>query len=467
MSQEKYDLVVIGAGPGGYVAAIRAGQLGLKVACIEKEKALGGTCLNVGCIPSKALLESSEHYHLAQSEFAEHGILTDVTLNLGKMMERKSKIVSGLTDGIRGLFKKNKVDSYYGLGKVVDANTVQVTDADGNSQTLNTEKILLATGSTPVDIPAFPIDERRIVSSTGALALPEVPKHLVVIGGGVIGLELGSVWKKLGSEVTVIEFQDRVLPPMDADLSKQMQQILKKEKYNLHLQTAVQSVSYLDDNTLKVVAEGKKGAVEIECDVVLVSVGRRPFSDGLGLDEAGVVRNDRGFVEVDHNYQTNVPGIYAIGDLIPGPMLAHKAEEDGVACVERMCNIAAHVDYNLVPGVVYTHPEVASVGLTEAQVKESGRAYKVGKFPFMASGRARTLNDTRGFVKILADKESDQVLGVHMIGPKVSELIAEVVLAMEFHASAEDIARTCHAHPTLSESVKEAALAVDGNALHM
>lgn len=463
----EYDLVVIGAGPGGYVAAIRAAQLGMKVACIEKQSTLGGTCLNWGCIPSKALLDSSELFYQANHEFKDHGIEAKVKLDLEKMMQRKLKVVSSLTEGIVGLFKKNGVDRYDGFGKLASANEVEVTSSDGAVQTLKASKILLATGSVPVDIASFPIDEKRIVSSTGAIALPEVPDHLVVIGGGVIGLELGSVWRRLGARVTVVEFMDRILPGNDKDISKQMQSILKKEGFDFHLNTKVESVEYLNDNQLKLTGSGKKGSVEIECDVVLVSVGRKPFADGLGLEQVGILRDERGFVAVDDNYQTNIQGIYAIGDLIPGPMLAHKAEEDGVACVERMHGIAAHVDYNLVPGVVYTHPEVASVGLTEQECKDKNIKIKVGKFPFAATGRARALNETRGFVKILADATSDRVLGVHMIGPRVSELIAEAVTAMEFHASSEDIARTCHAHPTLSEAVKEAALDVETRAVHI
>ena len=463
----EYDLVVVGAGPGGYVAAIRAAQLGMKVACIEKQSTLGGTCLNWGCIPSKALLDSSELFYQANHEFKDHGIEAKVKLDLEKMMQRKLNVVSSLTEGIVGLFKKNGVDRYDGFGKLASANEVEVTSSDGSVQVLKASKILLATGSVPVDIASFPIDEKRIVSSTGAIALPEVPDHLVVIGGGVIGLELGSVWRRLGARVTVVEFMDRILPGNDKDISKQMQSILKKEGFDFHLNTKVESVEYLNDNQLKLTGSGKKGSVGIECDVVLVSVGRKPFADGLGLEQVGILRDERGFVAVDDNYQTNIQGIYAIGDLIPGPMLAHKAEEDGVACVERMNGIAAHVDYNLVPGVVYTHPEVASVGLTEQECKDKNIKIKVGKFPFAATGRARALNETRGFVKILADATSDKVLGIHMIGPRVSELIAEAVTAMEFHASSEDIARTCHAHPTLSEAVKEAALDVEKRAIHI
>lgn len=463
----QYDLVVVGAGPGGYVAAIRAAQLGMKVACVEKQPTLGGTCLNWGCIPSKSLLDSSELFYQANHEFHEHGIDVKAKLDLQKMMQRKLKVVAGLTEGIVGLFKKNKVDRLEGHGRLISANEVEVISENGDKQVLKTSKILLATGSVPVDIPSFPIDEKRIVSSTGAIALPEVPKHLVVIGGGVIGLELGSVWRRLGADVTVVEFMDRILPFNDKDISRQMHSILKKEGFNFHLNTKVEAVDYLDDNHLRVKASGKKGAIEIDSDVVLVCVGRKPFSEGLGLDEIGVTKDTRGFVQVDGNYQTNISGVFAIGDLIPGPMLAHKAEEDGVACVERMNGIAAHVDYNLVPGVVYTHPEVACVGLTEEQCKEQKIKTKTGKFPFAATGRARALNEVRGFVKVVADAQSDKVLGVHMIGPRVSEMIGEVVTAMEFHASSEDIARTCHAHPTLSEAIKEAALDVDNRALHM
>jgi dihydrolipoamide dehydrogenase len=464
---EEFDLVVIGAGPGGYVAAIRAAQLGMKVACVEKEKSLGGTCLNVGCIPSKALLDSSELFQMSQQEFESHGIKVNAMLDLDRMMKRKVEIVKSLTMGIQGLFKKNKVSSFMGLGSVKSADTVSIIDSQGKETLLKTKKILLATGSVPVSIPAFPIDEKRIVSSTGALSFPEVPGHLVVIGGGVIGLELGSVWHRLGAKVTVIEFLDRLLPGMDRDCSKLMLQILKKEGIEIHLQTKVESVSYVDDCSLKVQATGKSTNLEIDCDTVLVAVGRRPFSEGLGLQEAGIEKDERGFVKVDSHFQTNVNGIYAIGDLIEGPMLAHKAEEDGVACVEGMAGMAVHHDYSRVPSVVYTHPEVAGVGLTEEEALEKGFEIKTAKFPFQATGRARALGETRGFVKVIAEKKKDEILGVHMIGPRVSELIAEAVLAMEYRASAEDIARTCHAHPTLSEAFREAALAVDSRAIHM
>lgn len=462
-----YDLVIIGAGPGGYVAAIRAAQLGMKVACVEKQATLGGTCLNWGCIPSKALLDSSELFYQANHEFQEHGIQVEAKLDLEKMMQRKLSVVSSLTEGIVGLFKKNGVDHYEGHGKLLSAKEVQVESENRETMILKTSKVLLATGSVPIDIPSFPIDEKRIVSSTGAIALPEVPEHLVVIGGGVIGLELGSVWRRLGSKVSVVEFMDRILPTNDKDISRQMQSILKKEGFAFHLNTKVESVEYINDNQLLVKASGKKGTTEIHCDVVLVCVGRKPFSEGLGLEQLGIFKDDRGFVVVDENFQTNVADVYAIGDLIPGPMLAHKAEEDGIACVERIKGMAAHVNYNLVPGVVYTHPEVACVGLSEEQCKEMKINVKIGKFPFAATGRARALNETRGFVKIIADATSDKVLGVHMIGPRVSELIAEVVTAMEFHASSEDIARTCHAHPTLSEAIKEAALDVEDRAVHI
>ena len=463
---ENFDLVVVGAGPGGYVAAIRAAQLGMKVACVEKDKTLGGTCLNVGCIPSKALLESSELFHMSQSEFSEHGIKVQPQLDLEQMMKRKENVVKTLTGGIQGLFKKNKVKSYVGLGQIRSANTVAVLSKTGE-KLLQANRILLATGSVPVDIPSFPIDERRIVSSTGALSFPELPAHLVVIGGGVIGLELGSVWHRLGSRVTVIEFLDRILPGMDQDLSRQMEQILKKEGMEFHLKTRVESIEYINDCSLKVRGVSESSSLEIDCDTVLVSVGRKPFSEGLGLEQLGIVKDERGFVKVDEKFQTNVSGIYAIGDLIHGPMLAHKAEEDGIACVEGMVGMAVHHDYSLVPSVVYTHPEVAAVGLTEEQALAKGYEIKIGKFPFLASGRARAIGETRGFIKIIAEKEKDEVLGVHMIGPKVSELIAEAVVAMEYRASAEDIARTCHAHPTLSEAFREAALAVDSRAIHV
>jgi dihydrolipoamide dehydrogenase len=460
-----FDLIVVGAGPGGYVAAIRAAQLGMKVLCVEKEKTLGGTCLNIGCIPSKALLDSSELYHQALHDFKHHGIKAQVELDLQAMMKRKTGIIQGLTRGISALFKKNKIVSVQGLAQLVDATTVRVQDSK-LTQDYRGKRILLATGSVPVNLPDFPMDEKRIVSSTGALSLSEVPKHLVVIGGGVIGLELGSVWRRLGAEVTVIEVMDHIFPGMEAEISKEMLKILKREGFKFHLETRVERIHTLDQNSLKVIAAGKV-KIELDCDVVLVCVGRRPYSDGLGLDEVGVKKDKRGFVSVDSNFQTSIAGVYAIGDLIPGPMLAHKAEEEGVAAVERMQGHHAHVDYTLVPGVVYTHPEIAAVGLTTEQAEAKGLKVRSGKFPFMASGRARALNETRGFIKVIADEKTDQVLGVHMLGPRVSELIAEAAIAMEYGASAEDIARTCHAHPTLSEVLKEAALAVDKRAIHM
>ncbi len=463
---EVYDLIVVGAGPGGYVAAIRAAQLGMKVLCVEKEKSFGGTCLNVGCIPSKALLDSSELYHQSLHEFKRHGIKAQVELDLPAMMKRKTGIIKGLTQGIAALFKKNKIVSVHGTARLKDASTVRIDDSKGQSQEYRGKRILLATGSVPVHLPDFPVDEKRIVSSTGALSLSKVPDHLVVIGGGVIGLELGSVWRRLGAEVTVIEVLDHIFPGMEGEISKEMQKILEREGFRFHLQTRVERINSTDPKSLKVLASGKE-KIELDCDVVLVCVGRRPFGDGLGLEEIGVKKDQRGFVQVDSNFQTNIKGVYAIGDLVPGPMLAHKAEEDGIAAVERMHGMHTHVDYTLVPGVVYTHPEIASVGLTTEEAKERGISIRSGKFPFMASGRARALDETRGFIKVIADAKTDQVLGVHMLGPRVSELIAEAAMAMEFGGSAEDIARTCHAHPTLSEVLKEAALAVDKRAIHM
>jgi len=466
---DSYDVIIIGGGPGGYVAAIRAAQLGMKVACVEKRGALGGTCLNVGCIPSKALLQSSHHFEQAVHEFADHGIKTGkVGLDLKTMMGRKDKVVGDLTKGIEFLLKKNKVDYIIGTGVITSAETVEVSPAKGKKQVLTTENIIIATGSDVAPLPGVTIDEKRIVSSTGALALGSVPKSLVVVGGGVIGLELGSVWRRLGAEVMVVEFLDNILPGMDGEIVKQMTRTLKKQGVKFMLKSKVTAAKAGKSNvTLDVEPRDGGKADKIKADVVLVAIGRRPYSEGLGLEKAGVETDARGFITVGPDFQTNVPGIFAIGDVIGGAMLAHKAEEEGVAIAELIAGQAGHVDYGTIPGVVYTWPEVATLGKTEEQLKEEGIAYTAGKFPFSANSRARANADSEGFVKILADASTDRVLGVHIIGPAAGDLIAEAVTVMEFGGSAEDIARTCHAHPSLSEAVKEAALAVGGRAIHM
>jgi dihydrolipoamide dehydrogenase len=469
MSETTYDLVVIGGGPGGYVAAIRAAQLGMKTACVEKRGSLGGTCLNVGCIPSKALLQSSEKYTEAKGHLAAHGVkLGKVELDLATMLGRKNKVVDELTKGIEFLFKKNKIDYLKGAGSIPKAGQVVVSLSDGGSQAVETKNILIATGSETTPLPGVEIDEKQIVSSTGALDLAKVPKHLVVIGAGVIGLELGSVWSRLGAEVTVIEFLDRILPGMDSEIAKQTQRVLAKQGLTFKLGRKVTAAKKTKASVTLTHEPAKGGeAEEIKADRVLVSIGRRPFTEGLGLEALGVGIDNRGVIQVDGRFQTSVPGIYAIGDCVPGPMLAHKAEEDGIVCVEMIAGQSGHVDYNLVPGVVYTWPEVAAVGKTEDELKEAGTAYKVGKFPFTANSRARANAETDGLVKILADAKTDRVLGVHILGPLAGDLISEAVIAMEFGASAEDIARTCHAHPQMGEAVKEAALALDKRAIHM
>jgi dihydrolipoamide dehydrogenase len=468
MPEKNYDVVVIGGGPGGYVAAIRAAQLGLKTACVEMRKSLGGTCLNVGCIPSKALLTSSEKFAEAKHGLAKHGIkVGSVELDLAAMMANKDKVVKENTTGIEFLFKKNKVDWLRGKGRLVSATEVAV-EGDGGTETVGARNVIIATGSDVTPLPGLEIDERRVVSSTGALALAEVPKRLAVIGGGVIGLELGSVWGRLGAEVTVIEFLDRILPGMDGEVSKQMQRILSKQGMGFKLSTKVTGAKLGNAAVALTVEPAKGGAAEtVEADVVLVAIGRRPYTDGLGLEAAGVRMDPRGRVEIDRNWRTSAPGIYAIGDVVDGPMLAHKAEDEGVAVAELIAGQHPHVNYDAIPSVVYTWPEVAQVGRTEEQLKAEGVQYKTGKFPFTANGRARALGMTDGFVKVLADARTDRVLGVHIIGANAGDLIAELGLAMEFGASSEDIARTCHAHPTLTEAVKEAALAVEGRALHI
>ncbi|CAL9068940.1 unnamed protein product [Musa banksii] len=506
---DENDVVVIGGGPGGYVAAIKAAQLGLKTTCIEKRGTLGGTCLNVGCIPSKvkdrlippfpfpiplacsicllglcfrfilhqflyvpclqALLHSSHMYHEAKHAFPSHGVkFSQLEIDLPAMMAQKDKAVSGLTRGIEGLFKKNKVTYVKGFGKFVSPSEVSVDTLEGGNTVVKGKNIIIATGSDVKSLPGVTIDEKKIVSSTGALALPEVPKKLVVIGAGYIGLEMGSVWGRLGSEVTVVEFAPDIVPSMDGEVRKQFQRMLEKQKMKFMLKTKVVGVDTSGDGvklTLEPAAGGEQSI--LEADVVLVSAGRVPYTAGLGLETIGVQTDKAGRIEVDKHFMTNVSGVYAIGDAIPGPMLAHKAEEDGVACVEFIAGKEGHVDYDMVPGVVYTHPEVASVGKTEEQVKALGVSYRVGKFPFMANSRAKAIDDADGLVKILAEKETDKILGVHIMAPNAGELIHEAVLALQYGASSEDIARTCHAHPTMSEAVKEAAMATYDKPIHI
>ena len=470
---ESFDVIIIGAGPGGYVCAIRAAQLGLKVACVEKRATLGGTCLNVGCIPSKALLHSSEEFEKAGHALAEHGVIVDgVRLDLTKMQMRKGGVVGANVKGVEFLFRKNKVTWLKGTGRILAAGQVDV------GGTVHTAKhIVIATGSESTPLRGVEIDEKRIVTSTGALELDKVPGHLVVIGAGVIGLELGSVWRRLGARVTVIEFLDRILPGMDSETATAAHRVLAKQGLTFRLGAKVTAATPNGEGVTLTVEPAKGGASEnpakggasedIEADVVLLAIGRRPHLDGLGLDAAGVALDERGRVRTDAHYTTNIPGIYAIGDAIAGPMLAHKAEDEGVALAERLAGKAGHVNYGVIPGVVYTWPEIASVGQTEDELKAAGIAYNVGKFPFTANGRARAMGDMDGFVKILADKTTGRVLGAHILGPDAGTLIAEIALAMEFGASSEDIARTCHAHPSLPEAVKEAALAVEGRALHI
>jgi dihydrolipoamide dehydrogenase len=468
MPNASYDLIVIGSGPGGYVAAIRAAQLGLKTACIESSPTLGGTCLNVGCIPSKALLVSSEKFSEAQHGLAVHGVkIGTVGLDLGAMMGHKSKVVKDNTAGIEYLFKKNKIDWLKGRGRIVAAGQVAVDGANG-SETYATKNILIATGSESMPLAGITVDEKRIVTSTGALELASVPKSMVVIGGGVIGLELGSVWQRLGTKVTVVEFLDRILPGMDGEVSKSMQKILAKQGMEFKLSTKVTSAK-VEGNGVAVTLEAAAGGSpeKMQADVVLLAIGRRPYTEGLGLDKVGVKLDERKRILVGHNFETNVKGIFAIGDVIPGAMLAHKAEDEGVVCAEMLAGQSGHINYDAIPGVVYTWPEAASVGKTEEELKKAGVTYKTGKFPFSANGRARAMNETEGFVKILADAATDRVLGAHIVGADAGTIIAELAMAIEFGASSEDVARTCHAHPTLNEAVKEAALAVDGRPIHI
>ena len=460
----RYDLVVIGAGPGGYVAAIRAAQLGMRVACVEKAPALGGTCLRIGCIPSKALLDSSELFWNTRRHMAVHGIrVADVTLDLPAMMARKDKVVRGLTQGVAGLFKKNGVSHVNGTARITAPGRVEVTGHDGH--VLESERILIATGSEPAPLPGFDLDGRHIVSSEEALAFDAVPARLLLIGAGAIGLEMGSVWARLGSEVRVVEILDRIVPGMDREMARALQKALERQGLSFSLATAARKAA-VEDGRVAVTIETGGTATTESFDRVLVAVGRRPYTADLGLEAAGVALDARGRITVDHRFETSVPGVHAIGDVIAGPMLAHKAEDEGIACVELLAGRAGHVNYDAIPSVVYTWPELAGVGKTEEECQEAGRAVRIGRFPFMANGRARAAEERDGLVKIIADAGTDRVLGVHVLGPRASDLIAEAVLAMEFGGSAEDIARTCHAHPTFSEAVREAALDVDGRSIH-
>jgi dihydrolipoamide dehydrogenase len=470
MANESFDLVVIGTGPGGYVAAIRAAQLGMKVAAVEKRATFGGTCLNVGCIPSKALLQSSHLFEQAGHDLGVHGIvLGPPKLDFAQLMKRKSEVVDATTKGVAFLFRKNKVTAFQGSGRIEKAGSVVVLGEDGAvKDTLSAKHILIASGSEVTPLPGAAVDEKKIVSSTGALELAEVPRHLVVVGAGIIGLELGSVWRRLGSEVTVVEFLDRITPGVDDEISKQFQRSLTRQGLKFKLSSKVTKAETTDSGVTLTVEPAKGGAAEtLQADIVLVSIGRRPLVEGLGLDKLGVKLTDHGRIAVDGHFQTSVPGIYAIGDVIDGPMLAHKAMEDGIACVETIAGQKGHVDWNLVPSVIYTQPEVAWVGKTEEQLKAAGVAYKVGKYPFTADPRSRANGATEGFVKVLADKTTDKVLGVHVIGAEAGTMIAEAVMAMEFSASAEDIGRVCHAHPTVNEATKEAALAAWDKPIHL
>lgn len=469
MSKKSYDVIIIGSGPGGYVCAIRCAQLGMKTAVVEKGDTLGGTCLNVGCIPSKALLSASHEYEKAEHELGAFGVkVSGVKLDLKRMMAHKTEVIDANTKGIEFLFKKNKIDWLKGFGSVPEAGKVSVKPAKGKAETYDADYVILAPGSDVISLPNIDIDEKQIVSSTGALELTKVPKKMAVIGGGVIGLELGQVWSRLGSEVTVVEYLADILPGMDKDVVKEATKILGKQGINFKCSSKVTGAKTSKSGVELSIEPAAGGKAEtLKADVVLVAVGRKPYTDGLGLDKAGVAMDERGRVIVDAHFETNVEGIYAIGDVIAGPMLAHKAEDEGVVLAEMLAGQSGHIDYDSIPGIVYTHPEIASVGKTEQQLKEEGTPYKIGKFPYMANGRARAMNETDGFVKLIAHKETDRVLGCHIIGAGAGDLIAEVVLAKEAEMSAEDIARTCHAHPTLSELVKEAALATDGRPLHI
>lgn len=460
---EKFDVIVIGSGPGGYVCAIRCAQLGLKTACVEKRETLGGTCLNIGCIPSKAMLHASEVYEEASHHMEDIGVKTSgVKLDLKKMMQHKDNVVEANTKGIEFLFKKNKVKHLKGFGKIVEEGVVEV---DGTKY--EADSIIIATGSDVISLPGIEIDEKQIVSSTGALELSKVPKDMIVIGGGVIGLEMGTVWRRLGAKVTVVEFMDQILPGMDGEVRKEANKIFKKQGIEFKLSSKVTAAKTSKSGVELTVEPAAGGNAEtLKAEVVLMAIGRKPYTESLGLEDAGVELDERGRIKVDETFETSLEGVYAIGDVIAGPMLAHKAEDEGVILAEMLAGQSGHIDYDMVPGVVYTWPEVANVGKTEEQLNEAGVDYRVGKFPFMANGRARAMNVTDGFVKILADAKSDRILGAHMIGPNVGDLMQEVVTVMEFEGTAEDLARVCHAHPTLTEVVKEAALAVDKRALH-
>jgi dihydrolipoamide dehydrogenase len=467
----QYDVVVIGSGPGGYVSAIRCAQLGLKTAVIEKYNTFGGTCLNVGCIPSKALLDSSEHFHNAAHTFTTHGIeLKDLSVNMPQMIARKDDVVAQNTAGITYLFKKNKIDTFEGLGSFVDKNTIKIKKTDGTEEQITAKNVIIATGSKPTSLPFLPVDKKRIITSTEALNITEVPKHMVVIGGGVIGLELGSVYARLGAKVSVIEFMPSIIATMDAGLGKELQRVLKKSLGMEFFMNHKVTGASVEGETVTVTADNAKGEqVKFEADYCIVAVGRTAYTEGLGLENIGIKTEDRGNkIPVNEHLETSVAGVYAIGDVIKGAMLAHKAEDEGVYVAEHIVGQKPHINYNLIPGVVYTWPEVASVGYTEEQLKASGTKYKAGSFPFKASGRAKASMDTDGFVKVLADANTDEILGVHMIGPRAADMIAEAVVAMEFRASAEDIARICHAHPTYTEAIKEAAMAATENrAIHI
>ena len=463
---DKFQAVVIGGGPGGYVCAIRLAQLGLKTACIESRGSLGGTCLNVGCIPSKSLLNLSEEFHKVKN-LSNKGIeVGEVKLNLDKMMKSKEKAVTVLTKGVEFLLKKNKVTYYKGVGSFKSKNEISIIDTDNNETLIFSEKVIIATGSVPVALPGISFDEKIIVSSTGVLKLDKVPKKLMVVGGGYIGLEMGSVWSRLGSEVHVVEFLDHITPGMDKEISDEFMKILKKQGIKFHMQHKVEKITKKNSSAIVSTMDKDGNTKDFDCDVVLVSVGRKPNTEGLNLEKIGLNLDDKNRIQTDKNFKTNLENIYAIGDVITGPMLAHKAEDEGIAVAENIAGQSGHVNYDTIPGVIYTTPEVASIGKTEEQLKESNIKYKIGKFSFMANSRAKAIDDTEGFVKILADEKTDKVLGAHLIGPHAGELIAEIGVAMEFGASSEDIARTCHAHPTFSEAVKEAALSVDKRAIH-
>ena len=462
---EKFDVTVIGGGPGGYVCAIRLAQLGLKTACIESRGTLGGTCLNIGCIPSKSLLNLSENFHKAKN-FKKIGIETgEIKLNLSKMMENKDKAVTTLTKGVEFLIKKNKISYFKGIGSFKSPSKISIVK-DGKETTIITGKTIISTGSEPVSLPGIDFDEEKILSSTGALSISSLPKKMIVVGGGYIGLELGSVWSRLGTEVQVIEFLEHITPGMDKEISNEFMKILKKQGIKFQLNTKVEKITKKNNGVIIEISNKNGDKNKLEADVVLISVGRKPFTNNLNLENIGVELDKKGRVKVNKNFETNIKNIYAIGDVIEGPMLAHKAEEEGIAVAELIAGQSGHVNYDVIPGVVYTSPEVASVGKTEEQLKEKGISYKIGKFPFAANSRAKAIDDPEGFVKILADSVTDKVLGVHIIGPHAGEMIAEMSVAMEFGASSEDIARTCHAHPTFSEAIKEAALSVDKRQIH-